>query len=283
MSRSARLILFVVASTLTLVLVILLMLGSRGARQAEQTRAKLTDQTAIATQLLSVQQAAEAEGETELAQAAEQALENLAPAARTPALDSVHPLPQQLNLSADALVQLGLDTQNPGDRARAFTALSDIWSTAQKSGITEDAYPATLIEELDRLAGTSCTAQTPTTQPVEALTALQENIHAMHYASTVYLARAQQGYEAVTEQAQQVAQEARELQTLTTPTLACAGQLQAASASYELVEPAEASEQLTQLSQGVRANALAALSEDGVSADATDLEVAALALALSVG
>lgn len=281
MSRSARLTLFVVASTLALVLMVLLTLGLRGTRQAEQTRAKLTGQTAIATQVLSVQQAAEAEGDTELAQAAEQALENLAPAARTPDLDSVRPLPQQLNLSADALVQLGLDAQNPGDRARAFTALSNIWSAAQKSGITEGAYPAALTEELDRLAGTSCTAQTPATQPVEALTALQENIHAMHYASTVYLARAQQGYEAVTEQAQQVAQKARELQTLTTPTLACAGQLQAASASYELVEPAEANAQLTQLSQGVRTNALAALSEDGVSTDATDLEVAALALALS--
>lgn len=282
MSRSASLIPRILTVLCAALLLGLLALGFYGQQQTEKTRVELAPQTAVAQQLVNLHRSATSEGNTQVAEAATQALKTLAPAARDlePSEPQL-PLEQQLEHSADALVTLGLEAATVDDRSRALTPLTQIWSAAQESQLTEAPYPQALETALDAARSVSCQqSQIPEVQPLETLGALQESLHALHYTATHYAARAQQGYKHLEPRVRQLAEDSQALQELTTPALACAGHLQGASASYPTVEPTQAEEQLKTLTQNLRTNALAALSDSQLPTGQQNLEAITLALAL---
>lgn len=291
MNRSVRLTPVLVAALLAVLLVVILAVGWFSQRQVEQVRADLSDQSTMAAQLTALQQAASESGQDALGQAAQAALESLAPAAQDVTVTEYEPVEQQLQSTVSTLLNLGFTTQDAGDRARALTAVVDVWGAAQQDGLTEQAYPDALTDEVEKVTSYSCgheqlvagvtdssnSGQAP--QPA-SLQPLQESIYQLNYVSEVYAARAEQGYAEVAAQAGQLATATTDMGQLAAPVLTCYGVFEAPAASYPLAEAAEAPQQLTDFTAAIESNARAALADQTIATSADDIEALALILAL---
>lgn len=291
MNRSVRLAPVLVAALLAGLLVVLLAVGWFSQRQAEQIRADLSDQSTMATQLTALQQAADESGQDALGQAAQAALESLAPAAQDVMLTDYEPVEQQLQSTVSALLEVGFSTQDAGDRARALTAVIDLWQAAQQDELTEHAYPEALSDELEQVTSYSCGDEQLTVDVTDSSTGgqvaqpasllpLQESIYQLNYVSEVYLARAEQGYAPVAEQAGQLAVATDRMGQLAAPVLTCYGVFEAPVASYPLAEAADAPQQLTDFTAALEKNARATLADQTLATSADDIEALALILAL---
>lgn len=291
MNRSVRLAPVLVAALLAGLLVVLLAVGWFSQRQAEQIRADLSDQSTMAAQLTALQQAADESGQDALGQAAQAALESLAPAAQDVTVTDYEPVEQQLQSTVSALLEIGFTAQDAGDRARALTAVVDVWGAAQQDELTEQAYPDALSDELEQVTSYSCgdeqltagVTDSPTggqvAQP-DSLLPLQESIYQLNYVSEVYLARAEQGYAPVAEQAGQLAVATDRMGQLAAPVLSCYGAFESPAASYPLAEAGDAPQQLTDFTAAIESNARAALADQTLATSADDIEALALILAL---
>lgn len=291
MNRSVRLAPVLVAALLAGLLVALLAVGWFSQRQAEQIRADLSDQSTMAAQLTALQQAADESGQDALGQAAQAALESLAPAAQDITVTEYEPVEQQLQSTVSALLEVGFSTQDASDRARALTAVVDVWGAAQQDELTEQAYPDALSDELDQVTSYSCGDEQLTAgvtdsstggqvaQP-DSLLPLQESIYQLNYVSEVYLARAEQGYAPVAEQAAQLATATTDMGHLAAPVLTCYGAFEAPAASYPLAKAADAPQQLTDFTAALEKNARATLADQTLATSADDIEALALILAL---
>lgn len=291
MNRSVRLTPVLVAALLAGLLVVLLAVGWFSQRQAEQIRADLSDQSTMAAQLTALQQAANESGQDVLGQAAQAALESLAPAVQDVTVTEYEPVEQQLQSTVSALLEVGFSTQDAGDRARALTAVVDVWVAAQQDGLTEQAYPDALTDEVEKVTSYSCgdeqlvagvtdsshSGQAP--QPA-SLQPLQESIYQLNYVSEVYAARAEQGYADVAAQAGQLATATTDMGQLAASALTCYGVFEAPAASYPLAEAAEAPQQLTDFTAAIESNARAALADQTIATSADDIEALALILAI---
>lgn len=291
MNRSVRLAPVLAAIFLAGLLVVLLALGWFSQRQAEQVRAELLDQSTMAAQLTALQQAADDSGKTELSQASQSALESLAPAVQDVTVTDYEPVEQQLQSTVSALLEVGFTTQDAGDRARALTAVVDVWGAAQQDELTEQAYPDALSDELEQVTSYSCGDEQLTAGVTDSSTAgqvaqpasllpLQESIYQLNYVSEVYLARAEQGYAPVAEQAAQLALATDRIGQLAAPVLTCYGAFEAPAASYPLAEAADAPQQLTDFTAALEQNARATLADQTLATSADDIEALALILAL---
>lgn len=291
MNRSVRLTPVLVAALLAGLLVVLLAVGWFSQRQAEQVRADLSDQSTMAAQLTALQQAADESGQDALGQAAQAALESLAPAAQDVMVTDYEPVEQQLQSTVSALLEIGFTTQDAGDRARALTAVVDVWGAAQQDELTEQAYPDALSDELDQVTSYSCGDEQLTAGVTDSSTAgqvaqpasllpLQESIYQLNYVSEVYLARAEQGYAPVAEQADQLATATDRMGQLAAPVLTCYGAFEAPAASYPLAEAADAPQQLADFTAALEKNARATLADQTLATSADDIEALALILAL---
>lgn len=291
MNRSVRLAPVLVAALLAGLLVVLLAVGWFSQRQAEQIRADLSDQSTMAAQLTALQQAADESGQDALGQAAQAALESLAPAAQDVMVTDYEPVEQQLQSTVSALLEVGFSTQDAGDRARALTAVVDVWGAAQQDELTEQAYPDALSDELEQVTSYSCGDEQLTAgvtdsstggqvaQP-DSLLPLQESVYQLNYVSEVYLARAEQGYAPVAEQADQLAVATDRMGQLAAPVLSCYGAFETPAASYPLTEAADAPQQLTDFTAALEKNARATLADQTLATSADDIEALALILAL---
>lgn len=291
MNRSVRQAPVLVAALLAGLLVVLLAVGWFSQRQAEQIRADLSDQSTMAAQLTALQQAADESGQDALSQASQSALESLAPAAQDVTVTDYEPVEQQLQSTVSALLEIGFTTQDAGDRARALTAVVDVWGAAQQDKLTEQTYPEALSDELEQVTSYSCGDEQLTAgvtdsstggqvaQPASLLP-LQESIYQLSYVSEVYLARAEQGYVPVAEQVNQLATATDHMGQLAAPVLTCYGAFEAPAASYPLAEAADAPQQLTDFTAALEKNARATLADQTLVTSADDIEALALILAL---
>ncbi|MDY6051319.1 MAG: hypothetical protein SPI83_02770 [Rothia sp. (in: high G+C Gram-positive bacteria)] len=291
MNRSIRLTPVLLAALLAGLLVVLLAMGWFSQRQTEQIRANLQDQSTMATQLTALQQSAKDAGKDDLAQATQGALESLAPAAQEVTVGDYEPVDQQLQSTISVLLELGFTTEDAGDRARALTALADLWQAARQDGLVSAAYPDALADDVEKISNYTCSdeglaAGAPdnsgseeAAQPV-SLALLQQSIYQLNYVSEVYAARAQQGYGAVASQAGQLAQASTGMSRLAAPVLTCYGVFEAPAASYPLVGAADAPQHLTDVTTAIESNARAALADQNLARSADDLEALALMLTL---
>ena len=110
----------------------------------------------MAAQLTALQQAASESGQDTLRQAAQAALESLAPAAQDATVTEYEPVEQQLQSTVSALLDLGFATQDAGDRARALTIVVDVWQAARQDGLTTAVYPEALTDEVAHISSYTC-------------------------------------------------------------------------------------------------------------------------------
>lgn len=291
MNRSVRLTPVLVAALLAGLLAVLLAVGWFSQRQAEQVRADLSDQSTMAAQLTALQQAADESGQDALGQAAQAALESLAPAAQDVTVTEYEPVEQQLQSTVSALLELGFTTQDAGDRARALTAIVDVWQAARQDGLTTAVYPEALADEVVHISSYTCgdeglAAGAPDSSGSEqavqpaSLLPLQQSIYQLNYVSEVYAARAEQGYADVAAQAAQLATATADMGHLAAPMLTCYGAFEAPAASYPIADAADAPQQLTDFTAAIESNARAALADQTLATSADDIEALALILAL---
>lgn len=291
MNRSVRLTPVLVAALLAGLLVVLLAVGWFSQRQAEQVRVDLSDQSTMAAQLTALQQAASESGQDTLRQAAQAALESLAPAAQDATVTEYEPVEQQLQSTVSALLDLGFATQDAGDRARALTIVVDVWQAARQDGLITAVYPEALTDEVAHISSYTCgdeglaavaadsSGSEQAVQPASLLP-LQQSIYQLNYVSEVYAARAEQGYADVAAQAAHLATATTDMGHLAAPVLTCYGVFEAPAASYPIADAADAPQQLTDFTAAIESNARAALSDQTLATSADDIEALALILAL---
>lgn len=272
------------AALLALILLALVAVGLTAQRKSEQTRAELETQSAIAAQLLSLQEAGE---DGELGVAITASLETLAPAAREFKVVQVSDgSGSRVEQSLDALLSLGFDTQNAADRERALMTAVRVWQGAAADGLVEGNYPSALEQRLEGLEGVVC--DNPNPAPVEGAVSepvlhLQDALGQLGYVTEVYAARAGQEYGEVAETAGSWAKFAETLESELSPILSCEGLLQAPAASYPLAEPADASTQLDATLAAITTNAQAALGDSALPTEADRVELLLVKTLLDAG
>lgn len=279
---------------LALLLLACLALGFVAQQKSSQLRADLADQLAIGQQLGALETLAEQEGAASLQEASSQTLGLLSPAARQLSqeepLSLAASLPDQLEASSQALLSLGLEAQDPQDRALAFWGLLDLWKAAQLEGLTDQPYPPALAEQKKLLTDYSCQ------QPAQALEGaeqasgqgenpfgnLQDQLHQLSYRSSYYLARADQGYGQVQDQARATLQKAESAWFLATPLLSCQGLLLGQAPAYSLVPADQASPTLSSSEQALAQTSRDLLGASSLPLEEQDLEALALLLAFDL-
>lgn len=272
------------AALLALILLALVAVGLTAQKKSEQTRAELETQSAIAAQLLSLQEAGE---DGELGVAITASLETLAPAAREfEAVQVSDGSGSRVEQSLDALLSLGFDAQNAADRERALMAAVRVWQGAAADGLVEGNYPSALEQRLEGLEGVVC--DNPNPAPVEGAVSepvlhLQDALGQLGYVTEVYAARAGQEYGEVAETAGSWAKFAETLEGELSPILSCEGLLQAPAASYPLAEPADASTQLDATLAAITTNAQAALGDSALPTEADRVELLLVKTLLEAG
>lgn len=272
------------AALLALILLALVAVGLTAQRKSEQTRAELETQSAVAAQLLSLQEAGE---DGELGVAITASLETLAPAAREfEAVQVSDGSGSRVEQSLDALLSLGFDAQTAADRERALMAAVRVWQGAAADGLVEGNYPSALEQRLEGLEGVVC--DNPNPAPVEGAVSepvlhLQDALGQLGYVTEVYAARAGQEYGEVAETAGSWAKFAETLEGELSPILSCEGLLQAPAASYPLAEPADASTQLDATLAAITTNAQAALGDSALPTEADRVELLLVKTLLDAG
>lgn len=272
------------AALLALILLALVAVGLTAQRKSEQTRAELETQSAIAAQLLSLQEAGE---DGELGVAITASLETLAPAAREfEAVQVSDGSGSRVEQSLDALLSLGFDAQTAADRERALMTAVRVWQGAAADGLVEGNYPSALEQRLEGLEGVVC--DNPNPAPVEGAVSepvlhLQDALGQLGYVTEVYAARAGQEYGEVAETAGSWAKFAETLEGELSPILSCEGLLQAPAASYPLAEPADASTQLDATLAAITTNAQAALGDSALPTEADRVELLLVKTLLDAG
>lgn len=272
------------AALLALILLALVAVGLTAQRKSEQTRAELETQSAIAAQLLSLQEAGE---DGELGVAITASLETLAPAAREfEAVQVSDGSGSRVEQSLDALLSLGFDAQTAADRERALMAAVRVWQGAAADGLVEGNYPPALEQRLEGLEGFVC--DNPNPAPAEGAVSepvlhLQDALGQLGYVAEVYAARAGQEYGEVAETAGSWAKFAETLEGELSPILSCEGLLQAPAASYPLAEPADASTQLDAALAAITTNAQAALGDSALPTEADRVELLLVKTLLDAG
>lgn len=272
------------AALLALILLALVAVGLTAQRKSEQTRAELETQSAIAAQLLSLQEAGE---DGELGVAITASLETLAPAAREfEAVQVSDGSGSRVEQSLDALLSLGFDAQTTADRERALMTAVRVWQGAAADGLVEGNYPSALEQRLEGLEGVVC--DNPNPAPVEGAVSepvlhLQDALGQLGYVTEVYAARAGQEYGEVAETAGSWAKFAETLEGELSPILSCEGLLQAPAASYPLAEPADASTQLDATLAAITTNAQAALGDSALPTEADRVELLLVKTLLDAG
>lgn len=272
------------AALLALILLALVAVGLTAQKKSEQTRAELETQSAIAAQLLSLQEAGE---DGELGVAITASLETLAPAAREfEAVQVSDGSGSRVEQSLDALLSLGFDAQTAADRERALMAAVRVWQGAAADGLVEGNYPSALEQRLEGLEGVVC--DNPNPAPVEGAVSepvlhLQDALGQLGYVAEVYAARAGQEYGEVAETAGNRAKLADTLEGELSPILSCEGLLRAPAASYPLAEPADASTQLDAALAAITANAQAALGDSALPTEADRVELLLVKTLLDAG
>lgn len=272
------------AALLALILLALVAVGLTAQRKSEQTRAELETQSAIAAQLLSLQEAGE---DGELGVAITASLETLAPAAREFKVVQVSDgSGSRVEQSLDALLSLGFDAQTAADRERALMTAVRVWQGAAADGLVEGNYPSALEQRLEGLEGVVC--DNPNPAPVEGAVSepvlhLQDALGQLGYVTEVYAARAGQEYGEVAETAGSWAKFAETLEGELSPILSCEGLLQAPAASYPLAEPADASTQLDATLAAITTNAQAALGDSALPTEADRVELLLVKTLLDAG
>ena len=272
------------AALLALILLALVAVGLTAQRKSEQTRAELETQSAIAAQLLSLQEAGE---DGELGVAITASLETLAPAAREFKVVQVSDgSGSRVEQSLDALLSLGFDAQTTADRERALMTAVRVWQGAAADGLVEGNYPSALEQRLEGLEGVVC--DNPNPAPVEGAVSepvlhLQDALGQLGYVTEVYAARAGQEYGEVAETAGSWAKFAETLEGELSPILSCEGLLQAPAASYPLAEPADASTQLDATLAAITTNAQAALGDSALPTEADRVELLLVKTLLDAG
>lgn len=278
-----------------LVLLLLALLGAGWWAQTtvQATREELRGQQEIAGQLLALQEAA-GDKYPELASSLAGSLDSLAPAAveqaQKPATSGIQ---EQLDTSAEALLALGLDTENLQERALALTALADIWQAARADGITDEPLPTALNDRINNLAPQACPLSSPSPQSEKTqdaqeapavpapLTALQDTYYTLNYVSEFYQARSDQGYEALSERTEALASSSQAYLNQLAPALACYGYTAPEAPSYPVLPAGEAAAQLDGLEKTARVQARALLADETLPHGADSLEALALAAALA--
>lgn len=279
-----RPLLVILGSVLVLSLCFAVGLGLYADQRQKQVQSELEPYRAVAAQILAAQQAAG--GSPAVAQATDDALQALAPAARSVEVTPKGSAAEQLESSVGSLLQMAVH-QTDGDlRSQAFFGAVKLWSAAQTDGLIDTAYPAEL-EKLQQAQDATCPAPAEGAQQQAgagpsspSLDYLQAALHELAYSSQVYAARSGQGYGDVAARADELAEAASSSLTSLTPALVCADRLAEAEASYPVATPDQAAAELDRLVLAVHTNALAALT-DPILADAPeslDLAVAAVAL-----
>ncbi|WP_237203500.1 hypothetical protein [Rothia endophytica] len=271
------------AALLALILLALVAVGLAAQKQSDQTRAELATQSAIAAQLLSLQEAGE---DGELGAAITASLETLAPAARDiEAVQGSEASDKQVEQSLDALLSLGFNAQTAADRERALMAAVRVWQGAATDGLVESHYPPALEQRLEGLEGFACETPAATAEGTasEAVLHLQDAVGQLGYTAEVYAARGGQEYGKVAEAAGKRAEFAETLEGELSPVLSCEGLLQAPAASYPLAEPADASAQLDASLEAIATNAQAALGDSALPADADRVEILLVKALLDAG
>ena len=272
------------AALLALILLALVAVGLTAQKKSEQTRAELETQSAIAAQLLSLQEAGE---DGELGVAITASLETLAPAAREfEAVQVSDGSGSRVEKSLDALLSLGFDAQTAADRERALMAAVRVWQGAAADGLVEGNYPSALEQRLEGLEGVVC--DNPNPAPVEGAVSepvlhLQDALGQLGYVAEVYAARAGQEYGEVAETAGNRAKLADTLEGELSPILSCEGLLRAPAASYPLAEPADASTQLDAALAAITINAQAALGDSALPTEADRVELLLVKTLLDAG
>lgn len=272
------------AALLALILLALVAVGLTAQRKSEQTRAELETQSAIAAQLLSLQEAGE---DGELGVAITASLETLAPVAREfEAVQVSDGSGSRVEQSLDALLSLGFNAQTAADRERALMAAVRVWQGAAADGLVEGNYPSALEQRLEGLEGVVC--DNPNPAPVEGAVSepvlhLQDALGQLGYVTEVYAARAGQEYGEVAETAGSWAKFAETLEGELSPILSCEGLLQAPAASYPLAEPADASTQLDATLAAITTNAQAALGDSALPTEADRVELLLVKTLLDAG
>lgn len=272
------------AALLALILLALVAVGLTAQKKSEQTRAELETQSAIAAQLLSLQEAGE---DGELGVAITASLETLAPAAREfEAVQVSDGSGSRVEKSLDALLSLGFNAQTAADRERALMAAVRVWQGAVADGLVEGNYPPALEQRLEGLEGFVC--DNPNPAPAEGAVSepvlhLQDALGQLGYVSEVYAARAGQEYGEVAETAGNRAKLADTLEGELSPILSCEGLLQAPAASYPLAEPADASTQLDATLAAITTNAQAALGDSALPTEADRVELLLVKTLLDAG
>ena len=274
----------ILAALLALILLALVAVGLTAQKKSDQTRAELETQSAIAAQLLSLQEAGE---DGELGVAITASLETLAPAAREfEAVQVSDGSGSRVEQSLDALLSLGFDAQTAADRERALMAAVRVWQGAAADGLVEGNYPSALEQRLEGLEGVVC--DNPNPAPVEGAVSepvlhLQDALGQLGYVTEVYAARAGQEYGEVAETAGSWAKFAETLEGELSPILSCEGLLQAPAASYPLAEPADASTQLDATLAAITTNAQAALGDSALPTEADRVELLLVKTLLDAG
>lgn len=272
------------AALLALILLALVAVGLTAQKKSDQTRAELETQSAIAAQLLSLQEAGE---DGELGVAITASLETLAPAAREfEAVQVSDGSGSRVEQSLDALLSLGFDAQTTADRERALMTAVRVWQGAAADGLVEGNYPSALEQRLEGLEGVVC--DNPNPAPVEGAVSepvlhLQDALGQLGYVTEVYAARAGQEYGEVAETAGSWAKFAETLEGELSPILSCEGLLQAPAASYPLAEPADASTQLDATLAAITTNAQAALGDSALPTEADRVELLLVKTLLDAG
>lgn len=274
----------ILAALLALILLALVAVGLTAQKKSDQTRAELETQSAIAAQLLSLQEAGE---DDELGAAITASLETLAPAARElEAVQVSEGSGSRVEQSLDALLSLGFDAQTAADRERALMAAVRVWQGAAADGLVEGNYPPALEQRLEGLEGFVC--DNPNPAPAEGAVSepvlhLQDALGQLGYVAEVYAARAGQEYGEVAETAGNRAKFADTLEGELSPILSCEGLLRAPAASYPLAEPADASTQLDAALAAITTDAQAALGDSALPTEADRVELLLVKTLLDAG
>lgn len=262
--------------------VVFLGIGKQGVQRQEQLKAGLDGQMTIALHLKALREAAQVDNKDALVTVLNDSLAQLAPAANDFSVaPPAEPLPQQLDISTNALINFGVETDSAEDRAKALTAVTRIWGVARNEGITDSEYPAALIKKMGEVENYICSAsegKTPESSP--AVAQMQATLYQLNYVSELYTSRAGNGYAPVENRARKIALDTAALRDTVTPLLACEQRLEPIQPTYPAVAPDQAENQLNDLTAALANSSLAVLADPAVGTDENRVEVTALTLAL---
>lgn len=232
-----RKVALVCATLAALLLVAVVGLGLYGQNSATHTKNDLTEETAIAQQLLKVKKSAEKEKSNQLVALADEQLSQLPETSRDLANETAvedESLEDSLSSTSNTLIDQAFTTEDTQLRVFLLDSSMKLWNEGLAEKTVEGNYPQALAERVKHLD--TCQPAKDETAAPESVSQVMTGLDKYSYAASLFNARADvDGYREDIAQAVETANEnATKVRAQVNDTLSCAYQLPARQAAYQV-------------------------------------------------